>query len=100
MYNGNWPQGITNGAQWYVITGSLQDWCYDQTDCIDITCEVSDIKWPSNASLPGFWDDNRESMISYFERSLEGLRGIVTDSDTPPEVVEHLNELGVHVMVV
>lgn len=80
MYNGSFPQGITNGAAWYVITGSLQDWSYDQTDCIDVTCEVSNVKWPSNAALPGFWNDNRESMIAYARSARAGITGRVTDA--------------------
>ncbi len=82
MYNGAFPQGITNGAQWYVITGSLQDWSYDRTDCVDITCEVSNIKWPSNSSLPGYWEDNRESMIAYVLGARAGITGVVTDAET------------------
>ncbi len=49
MYNGSFPQGITNGADWYVATGTLQDWTYDQTDCIGATIEVSNTKWPRPA---------------------------------------------------
>ncbi|MFN2370861.1 MAG: M14 family zinc carboxypeptidase, partial [Candidatus Krumholzibacteriia bacterium] len=45
MYNGSFPQGITNGADWYVITGSLQDWTYDVTGCINVTVELGDTKW-------------------------------------------------------
>ncbi|HOX25518.1 MAG TPA: M14 family zinc carboxypeptidase [Candidatus Krumholzibacteria bacterium] len=82
MYNGAFPQGITNGAQWYVITGSLQDWCYDQTDCVDITCEVSNTKWPSGSLLPGFWNDNRESMIAYARSARWGVTGVVTSATT------------------
>ena len=41
MYNGSFPQGITNGAQWYVTTGCLQDWSYAQTGCIDVTTAIS-----------------------------------------------------------
>ncbi len=82
MYNGAFSQGITNGAQWYVITGSVQDWSYDQTGCIDITCEVSNIKWPSNSSLPGFWEDNRESMLAYVLAARSGISGVVTDAET------------------
>ena len=44
MYNGAYPQGITNGAAWYVALGTLQDWSYDQTGCIDTTIEVSNTK--------------------------------------------------------
>jgi hypothetical protein len=82
MYNGAFSQGITNGADWYVITGSLQDWCYDQTDCVDVTCEVSNTKWPSGSSLPGYWDDNRDAMIAYARASRWGLTGTITAADT------------------
>ena len=82
MYNGAFPQGITNGAAWYVITGSLQDWNYDQTDCIDVTCEVSNTKWPADSAFAGFWDDNRESMIAYVRSARWGISGVVTDANT------------------
>lgn len=83
MYNGAFPQGITNGAAWYVITGSVQDWSYDQTDCIDVTAEVSNIKWPANSTLRGFWEDNREAMLAYLRSARDGaITGIVTDADT------------------
>lgn len=82
MYNGSFSQGITNGAAWYVITGSLQDWSYDQTDCIDVTCEVSNQKWPPNHALPGFWDDNRDAMVAYARSARAGISGQVTDAIT------------------
>lgn len=82
MYNGNWPQGITNGAAWYITTGCVQDWVYDQTDGIDITLEVSNTKWPSASTLPGFWEDNRESMMHYVKAARYGINGVVTGSDT------------------
>ena len=66
MYNGpSFPQGITNGADWYVATGTLQDWSYDQTDCIDVTIEISNTKWPAASTLDGFWNDNRQSLLNY-----------------------------------
>ncbi len=80
MYNGSFPQGITNGADWYVITGGLQDWSYDQTACIDVTLEQSNTKWPSAGTLPGFWDDNRESYMHWIKVARYGVNGIVTAS--------------------
>ena len=82
MYNGSFPQGITNGADWYVVYGSHQDWSYDQTDCIDVTLEVSNTKWPSAGTLVGFWNDNRESLMHYAKSARYGVNGIVTGSDT------------------
>jgi carboxypeptidase D len=78
----SFDNGICNGADWYSINGGMQDWFYVWSGGWDITLEVSNQDWPPASTLPGFWDDNLESMLSYFERSLEGLRGVVTDADT------------------
>ncbi len=82
MYNGAFPQGITNGADWYVALGTLQDWSYDQTDCIDATVEVSNTKWPAANLLVGFWNENRESLMHYVKSARYGVNGVVTGSDT------------------
>jgi len=82
MYNGAFPQGITNGADWYVALGTVQDWSYDQTGCIDATIEVSNTKWPSASLLPTFWNENRESMMHYVKCARYGVNGVVTGSDT------------------
>ncbi|MBC8424306.1 T9SS type A sorting domain-containing protein [bacterium] len=83
MYNSPiFSQGITNGAAWYVTQGCLQDWSYDQTDCIDVTLEQSDDKWPSASTLPGFWDDNRESYMHWIKAARYGVNGVVTASDS------------------
>ncbi len=82
MYNGAFDQGITNGAAWYVALGTLQDWSYDQTGCIDATIEVSNTKWPAASQLPTFWNENRESLMHYVKSARYGVNGVVTGSDT------------------
>lgn len=82
MYNGSFPQGITNGADWYVALGTLQDWSYDQTGCIDATIEVSNTKWPAASQLTTFWNENRESLMHYVKSARYGVNGVVTGSDT------------------
>ena len=82
MYNGDWPQGITNGWQWYETNGSVQDWSYYVTDCIDVTMELSDTKWPSESLLDGFWDDNRESLMHYVKSARYGVNGVITAADS------------------
>ena len=74
--------GITNGADWYVVTGGMQDWCYRFLGCNDVTIELSNTKRPDSSSLPVLWDNNDESMLSYLEAVHVGVRGIVTDSLT------------------
>ena len=76
------PNGITNGADWYVVTGGMQDWCYRFLGCNDVTIELSNTKRPASSALPGLWANNKESMLSYLEAVHVGVRGIVTDSLT------------------
>ncbi len=87
MWNSTqFQDGITNGSQWYEISGGMQDWNYRFVACNDVTLEVSVDKKPSASQLPDLWDDNRESMLSYIEAVHTGLRGIVTDSLTATPV--------------
>jgi carboxypeptidase D len=75
--------GITNGADWYVLYGGMQDWNYLWNGVFEITIELSDDKYPPASQLAGFWDQNREAMIAYMELvNSMGVRGIATDAST------------------
>lgn len=76
------PNGITNGAAWYVISGGMQDWNYRYVSNNEVTIELSDIKKPPESQLPVLWNNNRESMLNYLEAVHIGIRGRVTDSVT------------------
>ena len=83
MYNsGSFDQGITNGADWYVTTGCGQDWAYYATGCMDVTVELSTLKWPNANQLPDYWEDNRESFLHFIRAAGYGLNGVVTDALT------------------
>ena len=73
--------GVTNGWDWYYVYGSLQDWSYHVTSCLDITMEIG-TKWPPASQLPSYWSDNREGMLYFIRQAGWGLQGIVTDSLT------------------
>ncbi len=78
----SYNNGICNGADWYTIYGGMQDWNYVWHGDSEITLEISQAKWPPAEQLTMFWDQNRESMLAFFERVHEGVRGIVTDAQT------------------
>ncbi len=85
MYNSTeFPQGITNGAAWYIITGSMQDWCYGFTDCIESTIELGNTKWPQASTLPTYWAQNQESLLAYMEFAQRGAQGYVTTEGGAP----------------
>jgi hypothetical protein len=47
----------TNGAAWYQIEGSLQDYEYSFHDTLATTIEISTIKRPPSQALPGYYED-------------------------------------------
>jgi hypothetical protein len=61
------PGGITNGAQWYVVRGGMQDWSYNWYNDLQITLELSHLKWPNYSEIPGHYRDNRDSLIQYMK---------------------------------
>ncbi|MCX8065952.1 MAG: M14 family zinc carboxypeptidase [Candidatus Hydrogenedentes bacterium] len=83
MYNSTqFPGGITNGAQWYVVNGGMQDWNYRFLGCIEMTIELYKTKFPAGTFIPSIWNNNRESMLAYLECVLRGVRGLVYDRNT------------------
>ncbi len=84
MWNGEWYHGRTNGADWYVVHGGMQDWNYHFEGCNEITIEMSNTKEPAPSTIPAYWSDNRLSMMHYIETCLVGIRGLVTDGDGEP----------------
>jgi carboxypeptidase D len=83
MWNSpHFPDGITNGAAWYSISGGMQDWDYRYASCNEVTIEISNIKKPNASQIPAYWADNKESMLNYLEAVHIGVRGVVTDRST------------------
>lgn len=64
--------GITNGAAWYPIYGSMQDWNYLRAGCMEVTLEVSESKWPSESVLPQLFKDNLPAMLAYIKAAALG----------------------------
>jgi hypothetical protein len=74
--------GITNGADWFRITGGMQDWNYRYLSCKEVTLELAVSKTPQVSRLPQLWENNEESLLAYMEQVQIGVRGIITDADT------------------
>lgn len=74
--------GVTNGWDWYEVDGTLQDWSYHATSCLDITMEISTNKWPAASQLSAFWSDNQGGMLFFIRQAGLGIQGLVTDSAT------------------
>jgi murein tripeptide amidase MpaA len=74
--------GVTNGYAWYEIDGGRQDYVNYWHHCREATIEVSSVKKPAAANLPGYWNSLYRSLLTYMEQCVYGIRGIVTDSVT------------------
>lgn len=74
--------GITNGADWYAISGGMQDWNYHYMGNNEVTIELGTTKEPPASTIPTYWNDNRAAMLAYMEACLVGVRGRVYDAQT------------------
>jgi hypothetical protein len=83
MWNSTeFTHGITNGADWYTISGGLQDWTYRYLGENAVTIELSNSYKPAQSQLPAYWSQNQESMLSFAETCEMGVRGLLTNSAT------------------
>jgi len=68
----DFTDGITNGYEWYELHGGMQDWSYRWHNDLQVTLEISMMKWVSYSDIDRFYNDNRESMINYLARVHQG----------------------------
>ena len=77
-----YSSGITNGYDWYQITGSRQDYENAYGQCREITMECSSTKKPSASTMPTYWNYNHDAMLGLLEQCLNGVHGFVYDAVT------------------
>ncbi|KAK2580979.1 hypothetical protein KPH14_006039 [Odynerus spinipes] len=71
------PDGITNGAAWYPVSGGMQDYNYLHSNDFELTLEVGCTKFPNASELPKFWLQNREPLLKFIEMSRKGVHGLI-----------------------
>ncbi|XP_053952079.1 carboxypeptidase D isoform X2 [Anastrepha ludens] len=76
----HFPNGIVNGAQWYSVTGGMQDWNYVRAGVLELTLELGCDKFPMAEELPKYWHDNRESLLKFIEQVHYAVHGTVRSS--------------------
>ncbi|MDL2262400.1 carboxypeptidase regulatory-like domain-containing protein [Bacteroidales bacterium OttesenSCG-928-I21] len=87
---------VTEGGDWYVITGSRQDYMNYFHNCKETTIEISTAYIPDPSLIVNYWDYNRQAILEYTEQILYGVRGVITDectglpiSDVKIEIIGH-----------
>lgn len=62
----------------------MQDFNYENSNCFDLTLELSCCKYPNASALPEEWKKNKRSMIEYMKMVHQGIKGTVTDNNGYP----------------
>ncbi|HOC43401.1 MAG TPA: M14 family zinc carboxypeptidase [Thermoanaerobaculales bacterium] len=76
--------GITNGWDWYTITGGRQDYMTGFRGGREVTIEISSTKLLPASQLDDHWLWNRAALLGYLGQSRKGIRGLVTDPAGQP----------------
>ncbi|KRZ18696.1 Carboxypeptidase -like protein [Trichinella zimbabwensis] len=86
--------GITNGANWYSIEGSLQDYMYSMRGSMALTLEMSCCKYPNPEILKTIWNENLPSLLQFWKQALTGIKGIVRNADSAAPIEATLKIVG------
>uniref|UniRef100_A0A8C4XXC2 Peptidase M14 domain-containing protein n=1 Tax=Gopherus evgoodei TaxID=1825980 RepID=A0A8C4XXC2_9SAUR len=81
MTNG---MGIVSGAKWHPRVGSLNDFSYLHTNCLELSIYLGCDKFPHASELQQEWENNKESLLTFMEQVHRGIKGVVTDQQGDP----------------
>ncbi|KAJ1524156.1 hypothetical protein ONE63_010683 [Megalurothrips usitatus] len=84
LLNEKFPSGITNGAEWYVVPGGMQDFNYLNSNCFELTIEMGCNKFPNHTEVQKYWHDHKESLLLYIEQVHTGVAGFVRSTTGTP----------------
>ncbi|RLD84565.1 MAG: zinc carboxypeptidase [Bacteroidetes bacterium] len=83
-YMTGYTDGITNGADWYLVSGGRQDYANYYLHSRETTIEISMVKIPDASTLPALWNYNYRSFLNYIDRVQYGLYGKIVDVEGNP----------------
>lgn len=76
------PDGITDGYDWYRVTGGRQDYVNYFMHGREVTIEMEEDKLAPENELDTFWNYHYRSLLNYLLQSNFGIRGRITDKET------------------
>ena len=81
-YMTDYNNGVTNGAQWYMIGGGRQDYMNGFAQGRELTIECSNTKLPSASQMPNFWNINKNAIFAFLNQCIYGIHGTVVDAES------------------
>ncbi|KAM9078397.1 adipocyte enhancer-binding protein 1 [Megaptera novaeangliae] len=76
--------GIVNGAKWKPRSGTVNDFSYLHTNCLELSIYLGCDKFPHESELPREWENNKEALLTFMEQVHRGIKGVVTDEQGIP----------------
>ncbi|XP_058152686.1 adipocyte enhancer-binding protein 1 [Dasypus novemcinctus] len=76
--------GIVNGAKWNPRSGTINDFSYLHTNCLELSIYLGCDKFPHESELPREWENNKEALLTFMEQVHRGIKGVVTDQQGIP----------------
>ncbi|XP_058715248.1 adipocyte enhancer-binding protein 1 isoform X2 [Poecile atricapillus] len=76
--------GIVQGAKWHPRAGSMNDFSYLHTNCLELSIYLGCDKFPHETELQQEWENNKESLLTFMEQIHRGIKGVVTDQQGEP----------------
>ncbi|NXI86779.1 AEBP1 protein, partial [Rhipidura dahli] len=76
--------GIVQGAKWRPRAGSMNDFSYLHTNCLELSIYLGCDKFPHESELQQEWENNKESLLTFMEQIHRGIKGVVTDQQGEP----------------
>jgi hypothetical protein len=76
--------GITNGFDWFQVSGGRQDYMIYFHGSREVTVEMNEKYLVNGNEIERMWTANRSAMLGYIETSLTGVHGLVTDNRGRP----------------
>ncbi|XP_007942330.1 adipocyte enhancer-binding protein 1 [Orycteropus afer afer] len=77
-------RGIINGAKWNPRSGTINDFSYLHTNCLELSIYLGCDKFPHESELPQEWENNKEALLTFMEQVHRGIKGVVTDEQGIP----------------
>jgi hypothetical protein len=86
--------GLSNGYDWYRITGGRQDYMNYFKNCREFTLEIAATKLYPSEQLVSLFSYNRAALLGYLNEGLNGVQGMVKNALGQPlmakvEVLNH-----------
>uniref|UniRef100_A0A8B9VMI8 AE binding protein 1 n=1 Tax=Anas zonorhyncha TaxID=75864 RepID=A0A8B9VMI8_9AVES len=76
--------GIVQGAKWRPRAGTMNDFSYLHTNCLELSVYLGCDKFPHESELQQEWENNKESLLTFMEQVHRGIKGLVTDQQGEP----------------